>query len=292
MKDKLAWVFLVVLLVIFISSCKTLEVTGLSDQDRAAILKVSEDGVKLMNPPIKDFEAAVKFYYTEDAMTLPPNEPVVQGRANQIAWYKANPPTELIEKIVELDGRGDLAYARVIYTLKVKLPGATEPIVDTGKGMEIWKKQKDGSWKCSCDVFNSDLPMATPSEPAKTTETMLSDLRGVHNAWFEGLLAEDTKSLNKVLSEDVTLGFPGGNAMPRAEFLSLLQSGELFYDTAEHESVGFRIYGNTAVATGRSNLTYRYKGTKDFERLSYTAVYARTNGEWKMVAWQSTRRPN
>jgi ketosteroid isomerase-like protein len=291
MKGKVAWVFLVVLLGILISSCKTPGTTGLSDQDRAAILKVSEDGIKFMNPPIRDFEAGVTFYYTEDAMTLPPNEPVVQGRASQIAWYKANPPFELAEKIVELDGRGDLAYARVTYTLKVRVPGAKEPIVDTGKGMEIWKKQKDGSWKCSCDVFNSDLPMATPSEPAKTTEVMLSDLRGVHNAWFEGLLAEDTKILNKVLSDEVTLGFPGGNAMPRAEFLSLLQSGELFYDTAEHESVGFRVYGNTAVATGRSNLTYRYKGTKDFERLSYTAVYAKTNGEWKMVAWQSTRRP-
>ena len=88
------------------------------------------------------------------------------------------------------------------------------------------------------------------------------------------------------------LSWEGLARLVRAEFLSLLQSGELFYDTAEHESVGFQIYGNTAVVTGRSNLTYRYKGAKDFERLSYTAVYVRTNGEWKMVAWQSTRRPN
>jgi ketosteroid isomerase-like protein len=49
----------------------------------------------------------------------------------------------------------------------MKMPGVAEPVVDTGKGMEIWKKQKDGSWKVSCDVFNSDLPIATPSEAVK-----------------------------------------------------------------------------------------------------------------------------
>ena len=96
MKGKFVWVFLVVFLGIFISSCKTPGPTGLTDQDRAAILKVSEDGLKLINAPERDFAAFVKFYYTEDAMTLPPNEPAVQGRASQTAWYNAYPPFELL----------------------------------------------------------------------------------------------------------------------------------------------------------------------------------------------------
>jgi ketosteroid isomerase-like protein len=167
MKGKFVWVFLAVFLGILLSSCKTPEPTGLTDQDRAAILKVSEDGIRLFNAPERDFEAAVKFYYTEDAMTLPPNEPAVRGRTSQVAWYKAYPPFELAEKILELDGRGDLAYARLTYSLKMMMPGAKEPVVDTGKGMEIWKKQKNGSWKVSCDVFNSDLPIPPPIESVK-----------------------------------------------------------------------------------------------------------------------------
>ncbi len=167
MKNKFVWVFFVVFFGVLISSCKTPEPTGLTAQDRAAILKVSEDGIRLFNAPERDFEAAVKFYYTEDAMTLSPNEPAVQGRASQIAWYSAYPPFELEEKVIELDGREDIAYARLTYSLKMKMPGATEPILDTGKGMEIWKKQKDGSWKVSCDIFNSDLPIPPPSEPVK-----------------------------------------------------------------------------------------------------------------------------
>ncbi len=125
----------------------------------------------------------------------------------------------------------------------------------------------------------------------KSKELVPKDLEATHIAWFEGLLAEDTTIVSRVLSDDVTLGFPGGNVMPKTEFLSYLQSGDLFYDIAEHEAVKFRVYGASAVVTGRSNLAYCFKGNAGFERLTYTAVYVRTDGGWKMVAWQSTTRP-
>ena len=167
MRGKFGWATVLILLVASISSCITTGPACLTDRDRAAIQKVFEDGQKLFNAPERDFEAAVKFYYTEDAITLPPNEPAVRGRASQIAWYRAYPPFEYAEKIIELDGRGTLAYTRVTYSLKIRMPGAKEPVVDTGKGLEIWEKQNDGTWKCSCDIFNSDLSIPLPSEPAK-----------------------------------------------------------------------------------------------------------------------------
>lgn len=166
MKGKPLVVILASLLGFYLG-CQATPPADLTDQDRAAIHKVSEDGIKMLNAPGKDFEAFVKFYYAENAMTLSPNEPAIVGRAGQIAWYKSFPPFELKEEILELDGRGDLAYARASGTLKLTMPGATEPIIDTIKGMEIWKKQKDGSWKVACDIFNSDLPIKAPTEPTK-----------------------------------------------------------------------------------------------------------------------------
>lgn len=115
-------------------------------------------------------------------------------------------------------------------------------------------------------------------------------VRKSHAAWFDALLAGDTAALEQLLAADVTLAFPGGNLMPRAEFLSYLKSGELFYDTAEHEDMLVRIYGATGVVTGRSTLGYRFKGKPGVERLRYTAVYARTDTRWWLVAWHSTIR--
>ena len=51
--------------------------------------------------------------------------------------------------------------------MMLTLPGATEPINDTGKYIEIWRKQADGSWRVIRDIFNSDLPVAAPEPKAE-----------------------------------------------------------------------------------------------------------------------------
>jgi hypothetical protein len=108
-----------------------------------------------------------------------------------------------------------------------------------------------------------------------------------HASWFAGILG-DRVVLNEVLAQDVTLRFPSGTEMPRSRFLSLLESGELAYDSAQHQETKIRLYGDTGIVTGRSTLRYRYQGKADSERLAYTAVYVRTSGRWVLVAWQST----
>jgi hypothetical protein len=112
------------------------------------------------------------------------------------------------------------------------------------------------------------------------------ELRKAHQSWFDGLLNEDFSFFEGFLAEDITLGF-GMSSMPRADFLKHLSSGELFYDEAEHLDVLFRVYGDTGVVTGRSNLRYRWQGNEGFERLRYLAVYVATASGWKLVAWQS-----
>jgi ketosteroid isomerase-like protein len=260
MKGRIFWVFVVAFLVVLTSSCKTPVPASLSDQDRAAILKVSEDGIKLFNAPDRDFEAAVKFYYTEDAMTLSPNEPAVKGRASQIAWYQSYPPFELAEKILELDGRGDLAYARLTYSLKMKMPGVEEPVVDTGKGLEIWKKLKDGSWKVSCDVFNSDLPMATPSEPGAVEQQNEALVRAV----FDGLNKRNEAIYQELYAPEYRWYFPANNpkGMTREEeagFVKLLWAAfpDIRWQVVEMLAGGDRIEVRFAV---RGTHTNEYQG--------------------------------
>lgn len=62
-------------------------------------------------------------------------------------------------KIVVSDA-GDLAYLYGTYQLNA--PGtAGKPISDTGKVVEVWKKQSNGDWKCALDTWNSDLPVTS-----------------------------------------------------------------------------------------------------------------------------------
>lgn len=104
-------------------------------------------------------------FFTADAMFLPPNEPLKNGRAEIDAWVRTFPPMkELRLDPVEIEGRGDLAYVRGRYTLVMTPPNQPEQ-PDSGKYIEIWRKQSDGSWKIHRDTFNSDRPLA-PAAPA------------------------------------------------------------------------------------------------------------------------------
>jgi ketosteroid isomerase-like protein len=132
---------------------------GLSDQDKAAIRKVYDEATKIDLSAKPDYDAYVKLYYTEDATVLMPNTPAVQGRAAIQSVFASLPPmSDFKADIVDIDGRGDVAYVRGNYTMTMNPPGAP-PVTDKGKYVEVWKRQADGSWKAAYDSWSTDLPV-------------------------------------------------------------------------------------------------------------------------------------
>jgi uncharacterized protein (TIGR02246 family) len=114
----------------------------------------------------KDF-ATVAGLYTEDAVVNPPMAPAVKGRAAIRAWLEKFPPlTEFKPSIVKVEGRGDLAYVLGNMSMTMTPAGAPAPVKDSGKYVEIRRKQADGKWLIAVDIFNSDAPPAPPL-PAK-----------------------------------------------------------------------------------------------------------------------------
>ena len=133
------------------------EVVGLSDEDVASIRTAHDDYVQAVMTG--GYVATIE-YYTEDAIMMPPNAPMVQGREALKAFSEAFPPaTAFNMTLEEIDGRDDLAFVRGTYSMTFALEGAPEPIQDIGKFIEILKKQQDGSWLIAIDIFNSDLPL-------------------------------------------------------------------------------------------------------------------------------------
>ena len=105
-------------------------------------------------------------FLTQDAMFLPPNTPLKNGRVEIEAWGRAFPPfKDLRIEPIEIEGRGDLAYVRGRYSFVMTLPNQPEQ-PDSGKYIEIWRKQSDGTWKIFRDTFNSDIPLASAAPAA------------------------------------------------------------------------------------------------------------------------------
>jgi ketosteroid isomerase-like protein len=108
-----------------------------------------------------DLDGTVAFY-ADDAVLLPPNAPIAMGpQSIRASWAGLlGPNTAVSWKVTkgDLAQSGELGYLYGTYQLSIRDPKGGSGVHDTGKFVEIWKKQTDGRWKCIVDTYNSDLP--------------------------------------------------------------------------------------------------------------------------------------
>lgn len=130
----------------------------LTDADRNAIRAIVANFDKAVLAA--DWPAVVSVY-AEDGILLPPNAPAVQGRAAMQTFFSGLPKiTAFSQRVVEIEGQGNIAYPRGTYEMTMMPPGAKAPLKDTGKVIAVWRKQADGSWLVARVMWNSDLAPA------------------------------------------------------------------------------------------------------------------------------------
>ncbi|MGD2124014.1 MAG: DUF4440 domain-containing protein [Gemmatimonadota bacterium] len=124
---------------------------GLSDQDVRAIRDISDRFPDMMLNKRFDVLPGI---YSEDAMVMPPDHSAVVGLQEIEGFLASFPPLTEFENVVdEVEGAGDIAYVRGRFRMvMVPEPGA-EPVEQQGKYIEIRKKQPDGSWPLTHDIF-------------------------------------------------------------------------------------------------------------------------------------------
>jgi uncharacterized protein (TIGR02246 family) len=103
--------------------------------------------------------AGVAGLYTEDGRLLPPNSDVVEGRSAIEAFVKnfLDMGASLSFSLLTVHESPDLCAVVGRYELEFQPEGA-EPGRDSGKFIEVWTRQGDGSWLMADDIYNSSLP--------------------------------------------------------------------------------------------------------------------------------------
>ena len=112
----------------------------------------------------KDLDKTVSFY-ADDAVVLPPNQAAIMTKDGIRDLWKGflESLTDISWKTtrVETAKSGDMAYLIGTYEMTMK-----DGSKDKGKYCEVWKKQADGKWKVTTDMFSSDLPAPGASSSA------------------------------------------------------------------------------------------------------------------------------
>jgi ketosteroid isomerase-like protein len=146
----------IILVVMVLAGCQPNGQTMLSDTDRAAIKKTSEQAKTLFDA--RDFPAFVKFLYTEDAIVLPPNKPAIKGHEANISLLQKLPPfSDHRHETLEIEGMGNLVYNLETCSITA-MPQGLPAFQVTSRVTWIWKKQADGSWKVWREMYNHDSP--------------------------------------------------------------------------------------------------------------------------------------
>jgi ketosteroid isomerase-like protein len=108
----------------------------------------------------KDLDATVAFY-SDHAVVMPGGAPVANTKQTiREVWAPMLGPNALVSwqvKQAEVARSGDVGYARGVYQFVMK-DAAGKAATETGKFLEVWKKQADGKWKCAVDSFSADAP--------------------------------------------------------------------------------------------------------------------------------------
>lgn len=108
--------------------------------------------------------------------------------------------------------------------------------------------------------------------------------------FFAALIEGDAEALDRILAEDfILIDVMRGDEVEKDSILALVRSGRLTFEGVEHAEPRVRMYGATAVITGRSQLRGVFEQTPFEVQSRYTHVYVEQQARWRLVAAQGTQ---
>jgi uncharacterized protein YciI len=118
------------------------------------------------------------------------------------------------------------------------------------------------------------------------------EVREIETRRFKAMTDQDTATLDRILSDDLSYTHSSAQVDTKAKFISSIQSGELKYVSIIPSDLKARAYGSAAVVTGLAAIKAEVHGQPMSMELRFTDTYSFQDGRWQMVAWESTRMPN
>ena len=113
----------------------------------------------------------------------------------------------------------------------------------------------------------------------------------LENQRMQAMMDADTEALKLILSDGLTYIHTTAAVDSKQSLMERLEAGSLKYESIATEGVLVRTYGDVVIVTGNATMKVSARGQRISFGIRYTDVYAKQDGSWRMVAWQSTRKP-
>ena len=125
-----------------------------------------------------------------------------------------------------------------------------------------------------------------PATLGQTSGRAEGELLKANRAYDEALVRGDSAALDRMYSNEFVYTTFDGELRDKAQQLAFTRSGDLKLESGQSDDVRIRVYGSTAVMTGRFTAKGKFKDRVIDIRERYTAVWVKKRGRWQLVAEQ------
>lgn len=126
--------------------------------------------------------------------------------------------------------------------------------------------------------------------PAAERAALVARLKAQADAWDRAIVRKDRAAIAANMAEDFRQIDGDADIEDKKNFLDGVLSDKLVIDPYTVEDFEVRLYGDTALLSGRTAMTGRWDGKPFKTHYRYIDIYAKQpDGQWKIVSVQITR---
>ncbi len=119
----------------------------------------------------------------------------------------------------------------------------------------------------------------------------VAELTRLSDAWDRAIVAKDRAAVAGNMAEDFRIIDGNGAVDGKQKFVDDILDPKLRIDPYTVEDFEVRLYGDTALLSGRTRMTGAYDGKPFESNYRYIDIYVRRDGDWKIVSVQITKFP-
>lgn len=117
----------------------------------------------------------------------------------------------------------------------------------------------------------------------------VEEIRKAEMTWADAVKKGNQTAIAGLLSDDLVYTHSTGIVESKSEYLGKLKSGAQQYTGLDYADTKYRRYGDTGIVNTRIRMRGATKGTPFDNELLMIHVWQKQNGNWKLVAHQTTR---
>src|SRR6476646_10247759 len=128
------------------------------------------------------------------------------------------------------------------------------------------------------------LPTGCVSLESGRKTDPITVLKQLDQERIQAQIGADAAALDRLYAEDFIGIGPSGAVRTQAQVIADFTSGSLRFQSITTDYVRWRVYGNTAVETGRSTMIGQDGGKAVPRDNRFTRVWVERQGRWQLVA--------